>query len=81
MKEKLKIGFALLDKESRRRNASKGGKKAHELGRAHQWTSEQARAAGKKGGKANADRLRLKRLNDGRHSQEQARIKSGKTLE
>lgn len=30
--------------------ASKGGKSAHRLGKAHQWDAEQARAAGVKGG-------------------------------
>ncbi|MBX3231042.1 MAG: hypothetical protein KIT84_36895 [Labilithrix sp.] len=32
--------------------ASKGGKAAHAAGTAHQFTSEEARAAGKKGGVA-----------------------------
>ncbi len=32
--------------------ASKGGTTSHRLGRAHEWTSETARAAGSKGGKA-----------------------------
>jgi general stress protein YciG len=47
--EKLR-GFASMDKEQRRLIASKGGKAAHRLGRAHKYTSEQARAAGRKGG-------------------------------
>lgn len=45
-------GFACLSPEKRRKIASKGGKSAHEKGVAHQWTLEEARAAGKKGGKA-----------------------------
>ncbi|MCF5974912.1 general stress protein, partial [Xanthomonas perforans] len=32
--------------------ASKGGKAAHESGNAHEFTSEEAREAGKKGGQA-----------------------------
>jgi general stress protein YciG len=47
--EKLR-GFASMDREERKRIASKGGKTAHKLGRAHKYTSEQAREAGRKGG-------------------------------
>jgi len=43
-------GFASLDPERRREIASKGGRVAHARGLAHQWTSAEARAAGKKGG-------------------------------
>lgn len=46
-----KRGFASMDPEKQRAIASKGGKKAHELGTAHKWTKEEARLAGKKGGK------------------------------
>lgn len=45
-------GFASMDKDKQRRIASKGGKKAHANGRAHEWTPEEARAAGRKGGLA-----------------------------
>lgn len=48
--EKSKRGFASLTPEKRRELASKGGKAAHALGRAHEYTSEEAREAGKKGG-------------------------------
>lgn len=44
-------GFASMDKEKQRRIASKGGKAAHELGYAHEFTSEEARAAGRLGGR------------------------------
>lgn len=44
-------GFASMDKDKQRELASKGGTNAHKLGRAHQWTIEEARAAGSKGGK------------------------------
>ncbi len=45
-------GFAAMDREEQRKIASKGGKAAHRQGRAHQFTSEQAREAGRKGGLA-----------------------------
>ena len=41
-------GFAVLSPEKKREIASMGGKAAHEHGRAHRFTSEEARAAGKK---------------------------------
>ena len=43
-------GFAALSIEQRRRIASMGGKAAHEKGTAHQFTTEEAVAAGKKRG-------------------------------
>jgi uncharacterized protein len=43
-------GFASMDRARQREIASKGGKAAHEKGTAHEWTSEQAREAGRKGG-------------------------------
>jgi general stress protein YciG len=36
--------------EKQREIASKGGRAAHEKGTAHEWTSEEARQAGRKGG-------------------------------
>lgn len=48
---KQKRGFALMTPEARSRIASLGGKAAHAKGRAHQYTSEEAKIAGKKGGK------------------------------
>ena len=52
MAERSKRGFASMDKEKQRTIASKGGKAAHEKGTAHEFTSEEAVAAGRKGGKA-----------------------------
>lgn len=49
---KSKRGFASMKPEKQKLIASAGGKKAHKLKRAHQWTSEEARAAGKLGGRA-----------------------------
>src|SRR5437773_5733052 len=43
-------GFAALDPETRRAIASRGGKAAHDKGRAHEFTADEAREAGKKGG-------------------------------
>ena len=42
-------GFQLLSAEQRRAIASSGGIASHKSGKAHQWTSEEARAAGLKG--------------------------------
>ena len=47
-----KRGFASMDPAKQREIASKGGKAAHQLGVAHQWTPEEARVAGRKGGEA-----------------------------
>lgn len=45
-------GFAAMDRKKVSEIASKGGKAAHAAGTAHQFTSEEARIAGKKGGVA-----------------------------
>ncbi len=45
-------GFASMDEEKQRDIASKGGKAAHEAGTAHEFDSEEAREAGRKGGQA-----------------------------
>jgi general stress protein YciG len=45
-------GFASMDTEKQRRIASKGGRAAHEKGTAHEFTPEEAREAGRKGGEA-----------------------------
>lgn len=41
-----------MDEDKQREIARKGGKAAHEKGTAHQFTSEEAREAGRKGGQA-----------------------------
>lgn len=41
-----------MDPEKQREIASQGGKAAHEKGTAHEFTPEEAREAGRKGGKA-----------------------------
>jgi len=45
-------GFASMSPEKQREIASKGGRAAHEKGKAHEWTSDEAREAGRKGGMA-----------------------------
>ena len=45
-------GFAAMDQEKQREIARKGGRAAHEQGVAHEWSSQEAREAGKKGGQA-----------------------------
>lgn len=45
-------GFASMDRAKQREIASKGGRAAHEKGTAHEWTKEEAREAGRKGGMA-----------------------------
>lgn len=43
-------GFASMDPDKQRMIASKGGKAAHAKGTAHEFTPEEAREAGRKGG-------------------------------
>ena len=45
-------GFAAMSPEKQREIASKGGRVAHQKGAAHQWTADEAREAGRKGGSA-----------------------------
>lgn len=47
-----KRGLASADQETRERVASEGGKAAHEQGTAHEWNSDEAREAGRKGGES-----------------------------
>ena len=49
-------GFASMDRAKQREIASKGGRAAHQKGAAHEWTSEEARQAGRKGGAASRRR-------------------------
>lgn len=45
-------GFASMDEKKQREIASKGGRAAHEKGTAHEFNSQEAREAGRKGGQA-----------------------------
>lgn len=57
-------GFASMDRSKQREIASKGGKAAHQKGTAHEWTSEEAREAGRKGGMA-SHRRKQEQMNQG----------------
>jgi general stress protein YciG len=49
---KRRRGFAAMDRKLVSEIARKGGKAAHSAGTAHEFTSEEARVAGQKGGRA-----------------------------
>ncbi|MEY4653439.1 MAG: hypothetical protein RI884_2020 [Pseudomonadota bacterium] len=51
-------GFASMDPQRQREIASQGGRAAHEKGTAHEFTSEEAREAGRKGGQARSQNNR-----------------------
>jgi general stress protein YciG len=56
-------GFASMNPEKQREIARKGGKAAHEKGTAHEFTTDEARAAGRKGGeRVSADRSHMSRI-------------------
>ena len=50
MNQKSRRGFAAMDPERQRQIASEGGRAAHRQGVAHEWTADEARQAGRKGG-------------------------------
>jgi general stress protein YciG len=50
MAGKSRRGFASMDEARQREIASKGGQAAHHKGTAHEFTPEEAREAGRKGG-------------------------------
>lgn len=52
MSQKKKSGFAGMSEERRHEICRQGGIAAHRNGRAHEFTSEEARQAGRKGGVA-----------------------------
>ena len=47
---KSRRGFASMDAARQKEIASKGGRAAHSKGTAHEWSSDEARVAGRKGG-------------------------------
>ena len=57
---KSRRGFAAMSPERQREIASSGGRAAHERGVAHKWNSQQAMAAGKKGGQASGRKRNTK---------------------
>jgi len=54
-------GFASMSPARQRKIASEGGKIAHQQGVAHEWTKEEAREAGRKGGIASHRNRRARR--------------------
>lgn len=50
--KKTRRGFASMDQDKQREIASKGGRAAHEKGTAHEFSSDEAREAGRKGGES-----------------------------
>src|ERR1700754_4983014 len=65
-----KRGFASMDPNKQREIASKGGRAAHSKGTAHEFTSDEARVAGRKGGEAvSRDRAHMATIGrEGGHS-------------
>lgn len=65
-----KRGFASMDSSKQREIASKGGRAAHAKGTAHEFTSDEARVAGRKGGEAvSRDRAHMAAIGrEGGHS-------------
>lgn len=56
-------GFASMDPQRQREIASAGGRAAHQMGVAHEFTPEEARAAGRKGGEAvSRDREHMRQI-------------------
>jgi general stress protein YciG len=51
-------GFASMDRERQREISSQGGKAAHQKGTAHEFDSNEAREAGRKGGMVSGGRRR-----------------------
>src|SRR5712692_8648339 len=70
-----KRGFASMDWEKQRQIASKGGRAAHAKGTAHEFTPDEARVAGRKGGEAvSRDRQHMSAIGrEGGHSRGRAR--------
>lgn len=65
-------GFAGMNPQQQREIASEGGRAAHASGHAHEFTSEEARAAGRKGGEARSQSSsRLRTFNSDQDVQQQ----------
>jgi general stress protein YciG len=63
MPQKLRRGFAAMDPEEQRAIAQLGGQAAHASGHAHEFTTEEARQAGTKGGLIlSQDRTHMSRI-------------------
>ncbi len=64
---KARRGFAAMSPERQREIARQGGRAAHQLGVAHEWSREEAREAGKKGGQASGRKRTISGEDDGRN--------------
>lgn len=53
-------GFAGMDRDRQREISSQGGKAAHQKGTAHEFDSQEAREAGRKGGMVSGGRRRAR---------------------
>jgi uncharacterized protein len=73
-------GFASMDRTKQREIASKGGKAAHQKGTAHEWTSEEAREAGRKGGMASHRRKQQQQNESGGGSQNEESSGGGERM-
>lgn len=63
-------GFAGMDPAQQREIASVGGRAAHASGHAHEFTSEEAREAGRKGGEARSQSSRSRSATGDRDQQD-----------
>ena len=70
-------GFASMDPQRQREIASEGGRAAHEKGTAHEFTSEEAREAGRKGGQARSANRRARRIAAAAATRRAAAVPSG----
>jgi uncharacterized protein len=61
--QKSRRGFASMSEEKQRQIASQGGRAAHVQGVAHEWSKDEAREAGRKGGKISGERRKDQRNN------------------
>ena len=70
-----KRGFASMDPSKQKEIASKGGRAAHAKGTAHEFTSDEARVAGRKGGESvSRDRAHMSTIGrEGGHSRGRVR--------
>jgi general stress protein YciG len=74
-------GFASMDRARQREIASKGGKAAHQKGTAHEWTSEEARDAGRKGGLASHRRRREQKDSESSESSDLVGARAGGAMD
>jgi uncharacterized protein len=77
-------GFASMEQEKQREIARKGGKAAHRKGTAHEFTVEEARFAGRKGGQqVSANRRHMMEIGrlGGKRSAERRRLRAAESKE